>query len=141
MPQASLVAQINFHRGFAYHRKGLYRPAIADFEKALSLAPDMPEARNGLAWLFATATDPRARNGQRAVALALKACEQTKWQDPSILDTLAAAYAETGDFPDAVQWETSALQHCTTDRSLLDELNAHARLFAAKKPCREIPKR
>jgi tetratricopeptide (TPR) repeat protein len=57
---------------------------------------------NNLAWLFATASDPRQRNGKAAVELAEQACEATQYKEPFIIGTLAAAYAEAGRFDEAV---------------------------------------
>ncbi len=57
---------------------------------------------NNLAWLLATDPDPAVRNGKRAVELAEKACEITRWEAPVFMGTLAAAYAEAGRFTEAV---------------------------------------
>jgi len=65
---------------------------------------------NNLAWLFATAKVPGFRNGEKAVVLALKACELSEWKNPGYLDTLAASYARVGDFGNATKWQEKALQ-------------------------------
>ena len=48
--------------------------------------------------MLATSPDAKLRNGRRAIELATRACELTKYKAAYILSTLAAAYAETGDF-------------------------------------------
>ena len=53
---------------------------------------------NNLAWLLATSPEEGIRDGKRAIELAEKACEETEWQDAHIISTLAAGYAETGNF-------------------------------------------
>ena len=50
------------------------------------------------------------RDGKRAVAVATKLGELTEWKNPDALDTMAAAYAEAGQFDDAVKWEKKAME-------------------------------
>ena len=76
--------------------------AIAHYRKAVQLDTNSIIALNNLAWLLATASDPRLRNGSQAVPLAEHACNLTKNQDAFFIGTLAAAYAEAGRFNDAV---------------------------------------
>jgi len=76
--------------------------AIAHYREALHLQPDSIESLNNLAWTLAAHPDGRYRNGTEAVALATRACDLTKYANPIPLTTLAAAYAETGQFPQAI---------------------------------------
>ena len=64
--------------------------------------PDFPDALNELAWILSTDPDPGLRSGTEAVQLAKRACELTQNQQAAFLTTLSAAYAETGQLPDAV---------------------------------------
>jgi Flp pilus assembly protein TadD len=82
--------------------------AITHYREALRWQPDSLEALNNLAWLLAAEPDARFRNGAEAVALATRACELTKYQNPVPLATLAAAYAETGRFQEAVSFAGQA---------------------------------
>ena len=70
----------------------------------------MDEAANNLAWLLATCSDPSLRNGLRAVTLARQASEHSHNQNPIILGTLAAAYAEVGKLSEAVATAQRARQ-------------------------------
>ena len=74
-------------------------------------APDSPRMLDELAWLFATYPDSKSRDGTEAVRLAQHACELTERKIPALLDTLAAAYAEAGDFPKAISAAEEALGH------------------------------
>ena len=80
-------------------------------------APDSPRMLDELAWLLATYPDSNARDGAEAVRLAERACVLTERRIPALLATLAAAYAEAGDFPRAVAIGEEALSEA---RSLGD---------------------
>ncbi len=124
------------YRGFAYSRKGDYVNAARDYTGALQIEAndDYYLACNGLAWLRATCPVTALRNGKEAVAMAIRACDLTNWADWQCLDTLAAAYAEDGDFTLAVKYETMALRKNTGDRK---ELEAHRSLYEKHQPFRE----
>ncbi len=83
--------------------QGRLDEAIVHYQEAIRLNPDDPSAYNNLAWIRATHPDPELRNGAEAVRLAERACALWKDRDPNLLDTLAAAYAEAGRFPEAVE--------------------------------------
>lgn len=90
---------------------GLGRPrdALADYEEVLKLQPENPGVLNNLAWLLSTSPDAALRNGPRALELATQAGQLTEFKMPHILSTLAAAYAETGDYAKAVEWSEKAV--------------------------------
>jgi tetratricopeptide (TPR) repeat protein len=79
-----------------------FKEAVAYYRQALEFRPDRPEALNNLAWLLATCADATIRDGQQAITLALRACELTGFQKTIYLGTLAAAYAEAGQFDAAI---------------------------------------
>jgi tetratricopeptide (TPR) repeat protein len=83
--------------------------ALAHLEKVVALRPDSTPALGRLAWLLATHREERVRNGPRAVELARRACALAGNRDALLLNTLAAAYAETGQFEQATATAQQAL--------------------------------
>ena len=89
--------------GNALLRKRALREAIAHYEQALALAPEDPHSRNNIAWVLATtASDVSIRDGAKAVGFAQEAVQLSGGREPRFLRTLAAAYAESGRFSEAV---------------------------------------
>src|SRR5205823_4022259 len=76
--------------------------AIQQYHEALRLQPAFVPALNNLAWLLSTCEQDKFRSGAEAVQLAAKACELTQHKQTVLIGTLAAAYAEAGDFPKAI---------------------------------------
>jgi tetratricopeptide (TPR) repeat protein len=126
-------------RGTAYQNKREYDRAIADYDKAIRLDPKLADAYNNFAWVLGTCPQSGFRDGKKAVEYATKACELSDWKDPSSIDTLAAAYAEVGDFEQAIKWETNFLgtsnlsgEDTTGGKSRLALYQAHQPYHAEK---------
>ena len=96
-----------FTRGTVYQDQGRYDKAISDFNHTIEIDPDNADAYNVMAWILATSPDAAHRNGARAVKLTQKAI--TLDRNAQILDTLAAAYAEAGQFDMAVSTQHKAI--------------------------------
>jgi Tfp pilus assembly protein PilF len=95
-------AEAHNNLGNALSQKGQLDEAIAHYHRVLVLDTNSTNCLNNLAWLLATASDPRWRNGGEAVRLAERACQLTQYKEATMLGTLAAAYAEAGRFNDAI---------------------------------------
>lgn len=104
---------------------GQHSKALSDYDESLSLIDQLlaifPETDKGkpprdsgllnnFAWLLATSPEDDLRDGERAVELATEAAEITKFEAPHILSTVAAGYAETGDFKSAIEWIEKGLK-------------------------------
>jgi tetratricopeptide (TPR) repeat protein len=124
------------NRALAYSRKKEWAKAAADYARVVELNPDSPVGLNGLAWTLCTAPDDKVRDGKRAVELAKKACDLTDHKTGGYLDTLAAAYAEVGDFAKAVEWQEKALKAGDLPVKDVDGARQRLELFKAKKPYR-----
>jgi tetratricopeptide (TPR) repeat protein len=118
---------------------GKQDPKVAlDYLKgAVRFAPDWVEALNTLAWTLATHPDAKIRDGNEAVKLATRAVSITRGKDSGFLDTLAAAYAEAGKFPNAVYAINRAIQAAGKDTKSIAEFQTHLKSFEAQKPWRE----
>jgi len=123
-------------RGDAYLNVGKHAEAIADYEKAIKLQPKDSGILNNFAWVLATSPDDKLRDGKRAIRLATDACEATEYKLPHVLSTLAAAYAETGDFDSAVKWSAKAVE--IGDKEHDEALKKELENYKAKKPWREL---
>lgn len=97
-------------RGISWHQQGRYDKARADFDEAIRLEPNDFGSCCQLAWLLATCPDATFRDGKRAIELATNACEVSDWKNAYGLCALAAAYAESGDFANAVKWQEAFLR-------------------------------
>ena len=124
-------------RANAFLRQKKYRQAVLDLQTAIQMNSKKPErALNSLAWLRATCLEAGIRDGKEAVKLAIKACELSEWKDWGMIDTLAAAYAEIGDFDQAIKYEKQVVEMIkpSTDRRKLQQRVA---LYEQHKPYRE----
>jgi tetratricopeptide (TPR) repeat protein len=93
-------------------RLGKYPEALKEFDYLISIHPrsvTLARALSDRAWFRATCPDSSFRNGQQAVKDAKAACSIMQWKDEDMIDTLAVAYAETGDFDSAEQYASQAL--------------------------------
>lgn len=115
---------------------GMHVEAVDDYEAALKIDEEDDHVLNNLAWLLCTSTFDEVRDGKRAVELATRAAEVTEFKQAHVLSTLAAAYAESGDFENAIKWSEKSVEIADEGRQKKD-LQKELELFKAGKPVRE----
>jgi Flp pilus assembly protein TadD len=135
--------------GEALAAAGRWEEAIVNYREVLKIGPDHVESLNNLAWLLATCPKDSVRNGAEAVKLAQRADELFHGKNPEALDTLAAAYAEAGRFPEASATARKAIDLVTKEKpktpaedekrkTLAAGLRARLALYDAHKPYRQV---
>ena len=112
--------------------------AIRVLRAATAASPNDPRLANSLAWFLATMPDEKLRDGPQALETARRAAELTKHQDPTVLRTLAAAYAETGDFDQAIRTAQRAIELAIVlqNEELAGALRTQLDLYRAGHPYR-----
>ena len=110
--------------------------AIQQLREALRLKPDWPAALNTLAGILATHPSEQFRDGAEAVRLAERSCALTGQKNAALLDTLAAAYAEAGQFDQALATaqKIRTLSPTSVPLGLLEKLEQRVQLYQAGKP-------
>ena len=108
-----------YKRSLVHRKLGNYKGSLADLDMLITLSSkvhnglEAEQSLNDRAWILATCPEASIRNGQLAVADAMKACKLNDWTLGSSIDTVAAAYAEAGDFDSAVRYQQQAINVLT----------------------------
>ena len=127
-------------RADCYVSAGEERKAIAEYEHLLKLKPSGVRKMvvyNNLAYILAASSDDGVRDGKRAVDFAETAQLLQETPSPDVLDTLAAAYAEAGQYDRAIETENKAIKIAPEDQR--EEFQKYLKLYEAHKPRREPP--
>jgi tetratricopeptide (TPR) repeat protein len=126
----------------ALEEKGNPAEAIQHYEKALEVSPSSISTLTNLAWLLATSQDASVRNGPKAVQLAKQADRVVGGTNTLVLRTLAAAYAEKGEFANAIRTAQSAMQlaRMQGEDSLTTDLVEQIALYRLGMPYRDTAK-
>lgn len=125
-------------RGDALLSVGKHADAVKDYEEALKIDPEDTGVLNNLAWVLATSPDDDVRNAKRSIECGLKACELTRYEKPHILSTLAAGYAEKGEWETAIKWSSKAVElGGSVEEDVNGQLKKELEGYKEKKPWRE----
>jgi tetratricopeptide (TPR) repeat protein len=123
-------------RAISWRLKKEYGKAISDFEEALRRNPSDRRCLQEMAILLATCRDDKLRDGKRAVKLARQLFTgPVSWADPGCLATLAAAYAEAGDFEQAIKLQQKIVNEDLAP-TLREAMKSRLALFKEHKPYR-----
>src|SRR6185295_17155492 len=121
-------------RGNLYENMLDYPAALAEYDRAIEVSPQSAAAYNCRAWFLATAPHDRGRNSKQAVAAARQACELSRWRNPDMVKSLAAAYAADGDFDQAVRWIQEAMRLAVDTPPLVRQCERHLQKFRQRQP-------
>ncbi len=121
-----------------FYLQGKAPEALAAWRAVLRIDPDHVAVLRQMAWVLATSPDSSLRDGAEAVALAERAARLAGGRQPAVLDTLAAAYAEAGRFPEAVQIATQLVELARSQNPrMVQALEARLALYQAGTPFRD----
>jgi len=125
--------------GTALIRQGRLKEAIGQWQDALAIQPENGNAASNLAWVFATCPEEAIRDGTRAVELGEKALRISGGKIPMIYKVLAAAYAESGRFSDAIETAQRGAELATNqgNPALAAELQSNITLYQSDQPLRD----
>ena len=120
-------------------QQGRLVEAVAQWQQSLQYNPDDGNALSNLGWVLSTAPEDSMRNGPQALEFARRASQMAEDNNPLILRTLAAAYAENGQFPEAIDVASRGVQIALDQQNpaLAEELRRNLTLYRAKTPLRD----
>jgi tetratricopeptide (TPR) repeat protein len=133
-------------RGDVLLAQGKHADAIRDYQTAIEniskddedINDDYSGILNNLSWVMATSPEDSIRDAKLSLEYGLKACELTKFEKPHILSTLAAAYAENGQFDKAIEWSKKAVELGRIQKhEQIDQLELELKSYEENKPWRE----
>ncbi len=125
-------------RADTYGMSKQYDKQIADYHEAIKIAPEEAMPHNNLAWTLATCPEEKYRDGKQAVEEASKAVELTHNKQGEFIDTLAASYAEAGDFDKAAEQQQQAIELVENEK-VRKGMRARLELFHKHQAYREVP--
>jgi protein O-mannosyl-transferase len=125
--------------GTVLTQQGRVGEGVEEWQKVLAIQPDNGNAMSNLAWVFATSPDESLRDGAKAVQLAERALHISARRIPILFRTLAAAYAESGRFSEAIQTAKRGIELANSqgNSGLATELQGNIALYQERQPLRD----
>ena len=134
-------ANLDVHNivGTVLIQQGRIKEGVEEWEKVLAIQPDNGNAMSNLAWVFATSPDDSLRDGTKAIQLASEALRISGNRIPILFRTLAAAYAESGRFSEAIQTAQQGIELANSQRNfkLAAELQGNTAFYQEQRPLRD----
>jgi len=132
-------AEVHGALGDALQAQHRTAEALAEWRAVIEQRPNDAETLRKASWVLSTSPDAAIRNGEEAMAFAVRAMQLSSRKDARLLDTLAAAYAEKGDFDYAEYVERQALfaAGLVDDPALKDQIQARRALYLSHQPFRD----
>jgi tetratricopeptide (TPR) repeat protein len=132
-------AEAHDRLGDALYAQGRTAEALAHWRESIELQPNDAQTLRRAAWVLATSPDATIRNGGEALALAVRAVELSSTGDARTLDTLAAAYAEKGQFANAALTARRAQARAAQENqpTLADDIGIRIAFYEAEQPFRD----
>ena len=120
-------------------QQGRAAEGVEEWQKVLAIQPDNGNAMSNLAWVFATSPERSLRNGSHAVQLAEQAVRISGGRIPILFRTLAAAYAESGRFSEAIKTAQQGIELANSqgNSGLAAELRGNITLYEQEQPLRD----
>jgi tetratricopeptide (TPR) repeat protein len=115
--------------------------AIRVLQEGLTKKREDASLANALAWILATTPEEKLRNSKEALRWARVACVGDGASNPTHLDTLAAALAESGAFGEAIQTAERAIKLATDagNKRRTALLSRRLALYQAQRPYHDPP--
>jgi Flp pilus assembly protein TadD len=135
------VAKLHVGMAIATSQLGDFARAVRHGREALRLDPALDSAANNLAWILATSPDPRARDAEESIRIMGRLLRGAERPPPAYLDTLAAAYAAAGRFPDAIDTAVRAEKLAREQRrsAMAEEIRVRLARYREGEPWVEHP--
>ncbi len=132
-------SRANYSLGIAFLREGNPDPAVRLLGLAIESEPDFLAAILPLVSIRATSADPALRDGREALELAQRACELTRHRDPTAMVALSEAYAEAGQFVDAISVAQRALKMAreAKNQNLVNAIQQRMEFYRRNEPLRQ----
>jgi protein O-mannosyl-transferase len=132
-------AEAHNNLALVFSRTGRVSEAVVHWKRSLEIHPANLNARCNLAWVLATAPDSSLRDGRGALELVKAVSLASGHANAAVLRILAAAYAESGRYAEAIGAAQEALQLAVAqgNNAFAENLRLSLASYEANRPVRD----